>query len=148
MIKTLTIQNYALLKDVRIAFKQGFTVLGGETGAGKSIILDALSLLLGKRVERLAFSENKKSIIEGVFLLDRSKSHFFEENDIDFEELTVIRREINTNGKSRAFINDTPVLLNLLVDFGIQIVEIHNHLKTIILNYNYHKEIFHSQKKK
>ena len=116
MIKSLLICNYALLKNVSIHFTNGFTVVSGETGAGKSIMLDALSLLLGKRVER--FSENAnipKSIVEGVFVIDESKKQFFTDNDLDFETETVVRREINQKGKSRAFINDTPVLLQVLL---------------------------------
>ena len=89
MIKSLHIQNYALLKNVGINFTNGFTVVSGETGAGKSIMLDALSLLLGKRVERFSESENSpKSIIEGVFIIDASKKQFFTDNDLDFEEET------------------------------------------------------------
>ena len=134
MIKSLQIQNYALLKDVCINFMDGFTVVSGETGAGKSIMLDALSLLLGKRVER--FSEDKntsKSIIEGVFLIDSSRYQFFKDNDLDFDEETVVRREINQNGKSRAFINDTPVLLNTLTAFGKKVVEIHAQHQSVLL---------------
>ena len=134
MIKSLQIQNYALLKDVCINFMDGFTVVSGETGAGKSIMLDALSLLLGKRVER--FSEDKntsKSIIEGVFLIDSSRYQFFKDNDLDFDDETVVRREINQNGKSRAFINDTPVLLNTLTAFGKQVVEIHAQHQSVLL---------------
>jgi len=134
MIKSLQIQNYALLKDVCINFMDGFTVVSGETGAGKSIMLDALSLLLGKRVER--FSEDKntsKSIIEGVFLIDSSRYQFFKDNDLDFDEETVVRREINQNGKSRAFINDTPVLLNTLTAFGKQVVEIHAQHQSVLI---------------
>ena len=134
MIKSLQIQNYALLKDVCINFMDGFTVVSGETGAGKSIMLDALSLLLGKRVER--FSEDKntsKSIIEGVFLIDSSSYQFFKDNDLDFDEETVVRREINQNGKSRAFINDTPVLLNTLTAFGKKVVEIHAQHQLVLL---------------
>ena len=138
MIKSLHIYNYALLKNVSINFTNGFTVISGETGAGKSIMLDALCLLLGKRVER--FSENKdvpKSIIEGVFIIDNSKKQFFKDNDLDFEKETVVRREVNLKGKSRAFINDTPVLLQVLAAFGRQIVEIHTqHQSTLFKDEN------------
>ena len=134
MIKSLHIKNYALLKDVFIDFNQGFTVVSGETGAGKSIMLDALSLLLGKRVERFSADENRfKSTIEAVFIIDKSKKQFFTDNDLDFEQETVVRREINTIGKSRAFINDTPVLLQVLSDFGKQIIEIHSQHQSILL---------------
>ena len=134
MIKSLHIQNYALLKNVFIDFTGGFTVVSGETGAGKSIMLDALSLLLGKRVERFSADENKsKSTIEAIFIIDNSKKQFFLDNDLDFEEETVVRREINAIGKSRAFINDTPVLLQLLTAFGKQIIEIHSQHQSVLL---------------
>jgi len=134
MIKSLHIQNYALLKNVFINFTDGFTVVSGETGAGKSIMLDALSLLLGKRVERFSADENRsKSTIEAIFIIDRSKKQFFTDNDLDFEEETVVRREINTIGKSRAFINDTPVLLQVLTAFGKQIIEIHSQHQSVLL---------------
>ena len=134
MIKSLHIQNYALLKKVFIDFKDGFTVVSGETGAGKSIMLDALSLLLGKRVERFSVDDNRsKSAIEAIFILDSSKKQFFTDNDLDFEEETVVRREINAIGKSRAFINDTPVLLQVLTAFGKQIIEIHSQHQSVLL---------------
>ena len=134
MIKSLHIQNYALLKNVFINFTDGFTVVSGETGAGKSIMLDALSLLLGKRVERFSADENRsKSTIEAVFIIDSSKKQFFIDNDLDFEEETVVRREINAIGKSRAFINDTPVLLQVLTNFGKQIIEIHSQHQSVLL---------------
>ena len=125
MIKKLHINNYALFKNVEIDFTDGFTVISGDTGAGKSIMLDALSLVLGKRVDRFAESSaTQKSIIEAEFLLNDSHKKFFNNNDIDFDKETIIRREISINGKSRAFINDTPVLLNVLTQFSHQIVEI------------------------
>jgi len=134
MIKNLHISNYALLKNVTVNFLDGFTVISGETGAGKSIMLDALSLLLGKRVERFSTSKSTpKSIIEGVFVLNNSHKKFFKEHDLDFEEETVVRREINANRKSRAFINDTPVLLHVLSKFGQQIIEIFAQDQTIVL---------------
>ena len=137
MIRSLKIKDYALLKDVSVDFKKGFTVISGETGAGKSIMLDALSLLLGKRVERLSASESTtKSIIEGVFVIDVSKKQFFSDNDLDFEEETVIRREISQKNKSRAFINDTPVLLHTLSLFGKQIIEIYAQHQSILLKDN------------
>lgn len=142
MIQKLTVKNYALLKDVSIEFKQRLTVISGETGSGKSILIDALALLLGKRVERLFTEEDqKKTIIEALFIIDKSKEYFFIKNDIDFNECTIVRREINTTGKSRAFINDTPVLLNILTEFAKQIIEIHSQHETIFLK----DEIFQFQ---
>ena len=138
MIKSLKIKNYALLKDISVDLKQGFTVISGETGAGKSIILDALSLLLGKRSEHFfTYSESStKSIIEGVFVIDVSKKQFFSDNDLDFEEETVVRREISQKNKSRAFINDTPVLLHTLSLFGKQFIEIHSQHQSMLLKDN------------
>ena len=134
MIKSLQIKNYALLKDVSIDFTKGFTVISGDTGSGKSIMLDALTLLLGKRVERISVNKDtSKTIIEGFFDVNESKSNFFNKHNLDIQELTVVRRELNPDGKSRAFINDTPVLLNVLVEFGSQIIDIHAQNQAILL---------------
>lgn len=134
MIKSLKIKNYTLLKDVNIDFKEGFTVISGETGAGKSILLDALGLLLGKRVDRFyADKSSGRTIIEGVFSIKKSKSSFFKKNNIDFQEIVVVRREINASGKSKAFINKSPVLLNVLSDFGNKVIEIHAQHQAILL---------------
>lgn len=124
MIKSLYIKNYTLFKEISIDFTNGLNIISGETGSGKSIILDALALLLGNRVHRFSSSnKEKKTILEAVFLLDNSYSSFFQENDLDFEDETIIRREIQLNGRSRVFINDTPVLLSSLLRFGKKIME-------------------------
>ena len=134
MIRNLKIINYTLLKNVTVDFKKGFTVISGETGSGKSIILDALALLLGKRVDRFSVEKiNTKTIIEGTFSVSKSKFAFFKKYNIGFQKFTVIRREICSDGKSRAFINDSPVLLNVLSEFGNQIIEIHAQHKSILL---------------
>jgi DNA repair protein RecN (Recombination protein N) len=134
MIKSLKIKNYTLFKDVCIDFKKGFTAISGETGAGKSIMLDALGLLLGKRVERFTVGKSSpRTTIEGVFSIKKSNISFFERNNIDFQELTIIRRELNSDGKSRAFINDTPVLINVLSQFRDQIIEIHSQHQSILI---------------
>jgi len=126
MIRNLRIKNYALLKDVSIDFREGFTVISGETGAGKSIMIDAIGMLFGRRAEKLnAGKNNLKTVIEGTFSIKKSKILFFKERDIDFQELTLVRREINLAGKSRSFINDSPVLLSTLLDFGNEMLEIH-----------------------
>lgn len=134
MIKSLKINNYTLLKEVSINFKKGLTVVSGETGAGKSIMLDAIGLLLGKRVDRFVLEKNtRKTIIEGVFRIDRSKADFFKKHKIISHDLTSIRREFNSTGKSKAFINNIPVLLNVLSEFGNQIIEIHSQHQSILL---------------
>ena len=134
MIKNLKINNYTLFKEVSINFKKGLTVVSGETGAGKSIMLDAIGLLLGKRVERFSVNKNSpKTTIEGVFSIAKSKADFFKKHNINFEELTLVRRELNSAGKSKAFINNIPVLLNVLSEFGNQIIEIHSQHQSILL---------------
>src|SRR3954466_11568803 len=109
MLQKLTISNYALIDDLEISFDKGLNILTGETGAGKSIILGALSLILGQRAEsKYCFSQQKKCVIEGAFRIgDFNLKSFFEDNDLDYEGDTVLRREISADGKSRAFINDT-----------------------------------------
>jgi DNA repair protein RecN (Recombination protein N) len=134
MIKSLKIKGYALLKDVSVDFRDGFTIISGETGAGKSIMLDALSLLLGKRVVRFSSAKNSgKTIIEACFSIKKSKKDFFRNHNIDFEPLTFVRRELSAEGRSRSFINDTPVLLSVLTEFGNQIIEIHSQHQSVLL---------------
>lgn len=134
MIKSLKINNYALLKDVNIDFEKGFTVISGETGSGKSIMLDALALLLGKRVERFSASKiSNKSVIEAVFALRKTHAFFLKKHGIECDQVAIIRREINTQGKSRAFINNIPVLLNVLLEFGGQILEMYSQHQSILL---------------
>src|SRR5574344_1259923 len=116
MLRALQIENYALIRSLEIAFDKGFTVITGETGAGKSILMGALSLILGSRAETdVLHDKTRKCIVEGVFDIEElSLQNFFEENDLDYQPLTTLRREINEHGKSRAFINDTPVNLTTL----------------------------------
>src|SRR3954463_5616973 len=136
MLQKLTINNYALIDNLEISFGEGLNILTGETGAGKSIILGALSLILGQRAEsRYFFNQQKKCVIEGSFKI--SGFHlktFFEENDLDYEAETVLRREISADGKSRAFINDTPVNLNTLKAVGEKLIEIHSQHATMEIN--------------
>lgn len=137
MLKNLKINNYALIEDLDINFSEGFSTLTGETGAGKSILLGALSLALGSRSESVAIDSEKKCIIEATFNLknlDLKKK--FEQIDIDYEEFTIIRREINTNGKSRAFINDTPVTLNNLKQISRLIIDVHSQHENLLLSDN------------
>ena len=135
MLKSLSITNYALIDNLEINFDDGFSVITGETGAGKSIILGALSLILGKRADlNVLRKKSKKCIIEGIFD-NRSLSlqQFFTDNDLDYDKQTIIRREILPSGKSRAFINDTPVNLTLLSSLGNKFVNIHSQHQTLQL---------------
>lgn len=135
MLQKLSISNYALISSLSVDFDNGFSVITGETGAGKSILLGALGFLLGNRTDtNILFDDTKKCIVEGVFILhdDRWKS-FFEENDIDYDEECIIRREINPQKKSRAFINDTPVSLQILKELGTRLVDIHSQHDSLLL---------------
>ena len=128
MLSQLSIQNYALIRKLEIDFNNGLSVITGETGTGKSIILGALALIVGKRADtQVLFEENKKCIIEGSFLIKNyGLKDFFEENDIDYDDITILRREINKQGRTRAFINDTPVNLGLLKELGDKLLNIHS----------------------
>jgi len=136
MLQKLVISNYALIDDLGISFDQGLNILTGETGAGKSIILGALSLILGQRAEsRYFFNQQKKCVIEGTFRIsDFHLKNFFEENDLDHEAETILRREISADGKSRAFVNDTPVNLNILKLLGEKLIDIHSQHATLEIN--------------
>lgn len=136
MLKSLSIENYALIRRLRIDFKDGLSVITGETGAGKSIILGALGLILGNRADtQVLLQKDRKCIVEGSFdISGYDLSVFYEENELDFENVTILRREINKSGKSRAFINDTPVNLIKLRELGDKLVNVHSQHKTITLN--------------
>lgn len=133
MLKFLYIKNYALIKSLEIDFESGFSAITGETGAGKSILLGALSLILGKRADSSnLFDETTKCIVEGSFDLSHlNLNNFFPDNDIDYEDLSILRREILPNGKSRAFINDTPVNLKLMRELASKLVDIHSQHETL-----------------
>ncbi|MBS7566933.1 DNA repair protein RecN [Mucilaginibacter sp. Bleaf8] len=128
MLRQLTINNYALIDNLDISFDAGLNIMTGETGAGKSIILGALSLILGQRAEsKYFFNQQKKCVIEGIFkIAGFHLKSFFEDNDLDYEAETVLRREISADGKSRAFVNDTPVNLTTLKLLGEQLIDIHS----------------------
>jgi len=136
MLNRLFIRNYALIDTLDISFSKELNILTGETGAGKSIILGALSLILGQRIEgRYFFNQQKKCVIEGFFKIDEYHlNDFLSENDLDYEEETVLRREISADGKSRAFINDTPVNLATLKQLGEQLIDIHSQNATLEIN--------------
>ncbi|WP_316734405.1 DNA repair protein RecN [Pedobacter aquatilis] len=136
MLQKLSIRNYALIDSLDIEFDKGLNIITGETGAGKSIILGALSLILGQRAEsKYFFNQDKKCVIEGTFLLaDEQLKESFEENDIDFFNETTLRREISIDGKSRSFINDTPVNLSTLKQIGEKLIDIHSQHATQEIN--------------
>lgn len=135
MLKTLFIENYALIDKLNIGFTSGFSVITGETGAGKSIILGALNLILGQRADtKLIRRGESKCTIEALFNLSAyNLLSFFEEHDLIYDAQTIIRREIYASGKSRAFVNDSPVTLNIMRELGDQLVDIHSQHKNLFL---------------
>jgi DNA repair protein RecN (Recombination protein N) len=139
MLRFLSIQNYAILRELELTFPEGFITLTGETGAGKSILLGALSLILGERADiGVLLDKHSKCIVEGSFDgYPESLKAIFEENDIDAGPELLLRREINPAGKSRAFINDTPVNLQLLREVGILLIDIHSQHENLELNTNH-----------
>ncbi len=136
MIQRLCIQNYALIDNLDLVLEDELNILTGETGAGKSIIMGALNLILGQRAEsKYFFNQQKKCIIEGHFIIGNYHlQDFFLQNDLDYEQHTCIRREITIDGKSRAFINDTPVTLAVLKELGEQLIDIHSQHATQQIN--------------
>ncbi len=136
MIKRLSISNYVLIDKLSIDFNEGFTSITGETGAGKSILLGALGLILGDRADTQSLANNtKKCIVEAEFQIKKyALQNFFKKNDLDYFDLAVVRREISSNGRSRAFINDTPVNLNLLKQISQFLVDIHSQHQTLLIN--------------
>ena len=136
MLKQLYIKNFTLIDELNIAFNSGFSVITGETGAGKSIILGAINLLLGQRADTKVIKTDKdKCVIEAHFNLSKyGMNQFFADNDIDYDsEDCIIRREINKNGKSRAFVNDMPVQLTLMRELGEMLVDIHSQHQNLLL---------------
>lgn len=132
MITSLAIKNYALIEKLSIDFSKGFSIITGETGAGKSIILGALGLVLGKRADLMSLkNKEEKCVIEAHFEISKyNLKDFFEANDLDYEDETIIRREILPSGKSRAFINDSPVNLQELQDLSLFLIDIHSQQQT------------------
>lgn len=135
MILSLSIHNYALIRQLNIKPDKGLNIVTGETGAGKSIMLGAVGLLLGNRADtKVLLEKEQKCIIEGEFdIMALELQSFFEEHDLDYEDHSIIRREINPKGKSRAFINDVPVTLDILKSIGIQLIDIHSQNESIQL---------------
>ncbi|NQD71473.1 DNA repair protein RecN [Sphingobacterium shayense] len=136
MLTRLFIKNYALIEHLDIRFDEGLNIITGETGAGKSIIMGALGLILGNRVDgKHFFDDTKKCVIEGFFnVAPYNLADFFKENDLEYDKDTIIRREIAVDGKSRAFVNDSPVTLNVLKLLGEQLFDIHSQHATLQLN--------------
>ncbi len=134
MLLWLRIQHFALIDEVTLHFEKGFSVLTGETGSGKSIILAATNLILGERADlKIIAPGAKKAIVEAQFEIPASFQAFFNQHELDFEDKTIIRREILQEGKSRAFINDTPVQLQVLKDLTAQLIQIHSQYNTLDL---------------
>jgi DNA repair protein RecN (Recombination protein N) len=137
MISKLYIQNYAIIDQLEIHFEHGLNIITGETGAGKSILMGALNLILGQRADSSVLQDpQKKCIIEGLFKINKSQQvlQFFQLNELDFENEILIRREIAANGKSRSFINDTPVNLSQIKALSVHLVDLHQQFDTLEIN--------------
>ena len=136
MLTRLRIQNYALIRELDVDLRPGFSIITGETGAGKSILLGALSLILGQRADSSVLKDKSlKCVVEAVFRVDGlGLEELFLANDIDFDNFAIFRREINPAGKSRAFINDSPVMLKTMQDVGIHLIDIHSQNQNLELN--------------
>ena len=135
MLNKLHVQNFALIEDLKLNLEKGLNIITGETGAGKSILLGALGLLSGKRADiSIVRAGTKKCVVEGEFLLGAyGLNLFFNKHDLDIEEVTIIRREISVSGKSRAFVNDSPVNLAILKELGDQIIDVHSQHSNLLL---------------
>ena len=136
MLSRLHIQNYAIIDDLTIDFNSNLNIITGETGAGKSILMGALSLILGERADSAVLQQKeKKCVVEGFFKSEKKKNvlQFLADNDLDADDELMVRREIAANGKSRAFINDTPVNLNQLKALSAALVDLHQQFDTLEL---------------
>ncbi len=138
MLSSLHIKNYAIIQSLSIDFESGFSVVTGETGAGKSIIMGALALVLGQRADAKVIHEGaEKCLIEACFeIKEYNLESFFDENDLDYDDHCIVRREVLAGGKSRSFINDTPVSLSILKDFAEQLIDIHSQHQNLLLKDN------------
>ena len=136
MLKSLSIKNYALIDSLTIDFSEDLNILTGETGAGKSILLGAVGLIIGQRADSSVLRDKSdKCVAEGVFDIRKySMQNFFSENELDYDDITILRREITPQGKSRAFINDTPVNVKVLNDLGVLLIDIHSQHQNLALN--------------
>ena len=135
MLRRLQIRNYALIRELDVDFTSGLTIITGETGAGKSILIGALSLILGQRADTTVLKDKEeKCSVEGVFEVEGyGLEELFAENDLDYDTQVIFRREITANGKSRAFVNDTPVNLKTLQDLGLRLIDIHSQHQSLEL---------------
>ena len=135
MLTSLQIENYAIIRSLKIPFHEGLTAITGETGAGKSILMGALSLILGNRADTdVLFDKSRKCIVEAAFdIRGLNLQPYFNQFDLDYQDDTLIRREINEHGKSRAFINDTPVNLSTMKTISSFLVDIHSQHQTLML---------------
>ncbi|MDZ7635283.1 MAG: DNA repair protein RecN [Bacteroidales bacterium] len=135
MLRRLTVKNYAIIKELDMGFGEGFTIITGETGAGKSILLGALGLVLGERADTsVLLSEKEKCIVEADFnIMGYDLGELFEANGVDYDDDAVLRREISPAGKSRAFINDTPVTLSVMKELGDRLIDVHSQHQTLLL---------------
>lgn len=135
MLRRLTVKNYAIIRDLDMEFGEGFTIITGETGAGKSILLGALGLVLGERADTsVLLSKDEKCIVEAHFnVKGYDMEDLFDSSQIDYDDNAIMRREINPAGKSRAFINDTPVNLNVMKEVGERLIDIHSQHQTLLL---------------
>ena len=135
MLKNLSVQNYALIDELELPLDKGLTTISGETGAGKSILLGALGLILGNRADLSTLrNQEKKCVVEGTFALRPALQSVLEEHDLDFEENSIFRREITPSGKSRAFVNDTPTTLAVLREISLHLIDVHSQHETLLLN--------------
>ncbi len=135
MLRRLTVRNYAIIRELDMEFGEGFTIITGETGAGKSILLGALGLVLGERADTsVLLSQDEKCVVEACFNIGGyNLTELFKANDIDYDEETILRREIAPSGKSRAFLNDTPVNLPVLKELGSRLIDVHSQHETLLL---------------
>ena len=138
MLIRLSVQNYALIERLDISLENGLTIITGETGAGKSILLGALSLILGSRADTsVLLNKDDKCVVEGTFKIEGyDLREFFQKNELDNDTFAILRREINPAGKSRAFINDTPVTINVLKELADRLIDIHSQHQNLMLNDN------------
>ena len=130
MLLQLKVKNFKLIRDLDLDFSKGFNVITGETGAGKSMLLGALSLIMGERANKALLKSDSKIVVEATWLVSDSISKWFDGNDLDFEKHSIVRREISTSGKSRLFINDTPVLANTVKQFTDLVVDLHGQFES------------------